>query len=63
MSRLAVSLLVLLGGAATPVLAAAPRLTHNDADYLLMPLLGYVAIIVGARGGQLCKRRLRRKVD
>ena len=61
MQRLIDTLLVLMGSA-TSALAAVPRLTHNDADYVLMPLLGYVAIVVGARGGQLFKRRLLRKV-
>lgn len=61
--RRLVMALVILGGSATSALAAVPRLTNNDADYVLMPLLGYVAIIVGARGGQLFKRRLLRKVE
>ena len=26
-----------------------PRLTHGPADYLLMPLLGYIMIIVAAQ--------------
>lgn len=26
-----------------------PRITHNAADYLLMPLFGYIMIIVAAK--------------
>lgn len=52
---------VLLAGAASPALAALPRLTDSNADYLLMPLLGYVGLIIGARGGQMIKRRILRK--
>lgn len=55
--------LVCLVAAATPVWAEVPRLANNNADYLLMPLLGYVAIIASARGGQLLKRRFLRKRD
>lgn len=31
-----------------------PRLTHSAADYVLMPLIGYLVIIVGAH----CAARL-----
>jgi len=63
MRKLIVSLLLLQASATGSAFAAFPRLAHNDADYLLMPLCAYVAIIVSARGGQLIKRRLLRRHD
>jgi len=37
--------LVLVAGAA-PAHAALPRLTGNNLDYVLMPLLGYLALVL-----------------
>ncbi len=41
------TLLISLSLLATPALAA-PRLTQGPADYVLMPLLGYLTIFAGA---------------
>lgn len=45
----------LLVGSATPLLAA-PRLTNGPADYVLMPLLGYLALLVAAQLIARCRR-------
>lgn len=46
MFRILASLL-LLSLLASPALAA-PRLTQGPADFILMPLMGYLAIVAGA---------------
>lgn len=47
---------LLLTGSASPALAAVPRLTGDSTDYVLMPLLGYLSLVVGSWGLTLLTR-------
>ena len=41
-----ICLTLLLTATATPAAAALPRLVESGLDYLLMPLLGYLSLVV-----------------
>ena len=45
---------------ASPALAV-PRLTHGPADFVLMPLLGYLFLIGGAQAVSVAAAALNRK--